>query len=236
MTTPMTNERFLDRWEAFKGEPQQVSGAWLLCDAIRALDGGTVLLDEQAPWALRFSEKPPSPSTTNPLNVPFQSQNDNASGQGSRECFSSSCAMLAMYWGKVKNDDEYNKVRARYGDTTSAEAQLSALRSLGLVANFYTNWGKANLVEQINRGRPVATGWLHHSHFTSPSGGGHWTVCIGHSSNATIHNDPNGKPDLVNGNYTPDLNGKALSFADQHWLPRFMPDGPNTGWTLLAYP
>lgn len=60
MATPMSNERFLDRWEAFKGEPQQVSGAWMLCDAIRALEGGGPILDEQAPWALKFSEPPAS--------------------------------------------------------------------------------------------------------------------------------------------------------------------------------
>ena len=28
MATPMTPERFQDRWEAFKGELQQVSGIW----------------------------------------------------------------------------------------------------------------------------------------------------------------------------------------------------------------
>ena len=33
----------------------------------------------------------------NPLLVPYQSQNDNASGEGYRECFSSSMAMIAMY-------------------------------------------------------------------------------------------------------------------------------------------
>lgn len=232
----MSQSRFLDRWRNFKAEPQQVSGASMLYDAITQGWGPERLLIEEADWAVKFSEKPPAPSFTNPLNVAFQSQNDNASGQGSRECFSSSCAMIAMYWGKVKNDDEYNKIRARYGDTTDSQAQLSALRSLGLTANFFTNWNKNSLIEQINLGRPVATGWLHHGHFTRPSGGGHWTVAIGHTGSATIHNDPNGVPDLVNGNYGPNLNGKALTFSDTHWLPRFMPDGPSTGWTLLAHP
>ncbi|MGB7565574.1 MAG: L,D-transpeptidase, partial [Prochlorococcaceae cyanobacterium] len=58
----MSPERFQDRWEAFKGEPQQVSGVWTLYDAIRALPGGTAVLDEQAAWALKFSEKPPEPA------------------------------------------------------------------------------------------------------------------------------------------------------------------------------
>jgi hypothetical protein len=61
-TCGMSPERFQDRWEAFKGEAQQVSGVWTLYDSIRALPGGTAVLDEQAPWALKFSEKPPEPA------------------------------------------------------------------------------------------------------------------------------------------------------------------------------
>ncbi|MCP9915559.1 L,D-transpeptidase [Cyanobium sp. ATX 6F1] len=63
MATPMTPERFQDRWEAFKDEPQQVSGVWGLYDAIKQADTGGVILSEQAPWALKFSEKPPAPPT-----------------------------------------------------------------------------------------------------------------------------------------------------------------------------
>jgi len=42
--------------------------------------------------------------------------------------------MLARYWGKVSSDDEFNVIRAKYGDSTSAEAPLSALRYPGLMA------------------------------------------------------------------------------------------------------
>ena len=34
--------------------------------------------------------------------------------------------MVAMYYGKIKNDDEYNLVRAKYGDSTDAAAQVQA--------------------------------------------------------------------------------------------------------------
>ena len=61
MATPMTPERFQDRWEAFKGEPQQVSGIWGLYSSIAELEGSGDILDEQATWALKFSEKPPTP-------------------------------------------------------------------------------------------------------------------------------------------------------------------------------
>ena len=40
------------------------------------------------------------------LKVPYEAQNDNKSGTGYRECFSSSCAMIAKFYGKVKSDDE----------------------------------------------------------------------------------------------------------------------------------
>ncbi len=62
MTTAMTPERFQDRFEAFQGEPQQVSGVWTLFSAIEALAGSEAVLNEQAPWALKFSEKPPAPT------------------------------------------------------------------------------------------------------------------------------------------------------------------------------
>jgi len=48
----------------------------------------------------------PASKPSNPLLVPYFSQRDNTSGQGNRECFSSSCAMVAAYYGKVKGDDE----------------------------------------------------------------------------------------------------------------------------------
>ena len=64
------------------------------------------------------------------LKVPYQSQLDNASGTGYRECFSSSHAMVAMYYGKVANDDEYNLVRAKHGGSTDAAAQVAALEGL----------------------------------------------------------------------------------------------------------
>ena len=63
MANPMTPERFQDRFEAFRGEPQQVSGVWTLHAAIAALPGSEAVLDEQAPWALTFSQKPAAPPT-----------------------------------------------------------------------------------------------------------------------------------------------------------------------------
>lgn len=174
-----------------------------------------------------------SAAVANPLNVKWQSQLDNKSGTGYRECFSSSCAMLAMFWGKVANDDEYNAIRARFGDTTSAQAQLAALRSLGLKADFRTDGNPEALEHEIDCGRPVAVGWLHYGSSSAPKGGGHWTVITGYTADAWIHNDPNGEAQLATGGYTHNTNGKGLSYSRKNWNPRWMVAGTG-GWYLTC--
>lgn len=186
------------------------------------------LMDQERPIKLPALLK-------NPLSVKWQSQLDNKSGTGYRECFSSSCAMLAMFWGKVANDDAYNNVRSKYGDTTSAEAQLAALRALGLKADFHTNGTPAALEREIDQGRPVAVGWLHQGPSTAPRGGGHWTVVIGYTDAAWIHNDPNGEALLVQGGYSKNTKGAGLAYSRKNWNPRWMPGGSG-GWYLTCRP
>ncbi len=231
---PFTAERWQQFWNAWKAQPQQLEGIELLRQVVIAAD--PEVLTEAAPWRQTFSSTPPAPAHANPLPVAWENQNDNASGTGYRECFSSSCAMLARYWGKVGSDDEYNAIRAQYGDSTSAEAQLSALRSLGLIANFVTNGDRQALEEQINLGRPVAVGWLHHGPVSAPSGGGHWSVVIGFTEAVAIHNDPNGEADLVAGGYTANTNGASQHYSWKNWQPRWEADGPGTGWLLTCHP
>jgi GH24 family phage-related lysozyme (muramidase) len=167
------------------------------------------------------------------LKVPYFSQNDNASGAGFRECFSSSCAMVAAFYGKVTSDDAYNVIRSKFGDTTDAQAQLAALRSLGLEATLRTNCGPDLLEAELRAGRPVPVGWLHHGSATSPSGGGHWSVVVGFDADAFYHNDPNGEANLVSGGYVSNANGAGIRYSRRNWLPRWMPDGSATGWALL---
>ena len=126
------------------------------------------------------------------LRVPYEAQNDNRSGTGYRECFSSSAAMVARFYGKVTSDDAYNKIRATYGDTTDAQAQIKALQSLALTARLRTNCNPAVIETELEAGRPVMVGWLHKGPVGAPTGGGHWSVVIGATSGAFIHNDPNG--------------------------------------------
>ena len=133
---------FLNFFKYYKSEEHQIEGVSILYDLIR-----DVLKDESHPWIQTY-RKPKPKADNNRLDVPYQSQNDNASGTGYRECFSSSCAMVAMYYGKIENDDAYNLIRQKYGDSTDAQAQVRTLRSLGLEANFVTN-GSTTVISRL---------------------------------------------------------------------------------------
>ena len=170
------------------------------------------------------------------LKVPFESQNDNKSGTGYRECFSSSCAMIAKFYGKVRSDDEYNKIRSKLGDTTDSQAQLAALRSLGLQARFVTNAAPGLLELELRANRPVAVGWLHQGPYNAPSGGGHYSVVIGFDPNYWILNDPNGEADLINGGYVNHTKGAGAKYSKERFERRWCADGAATGWAILVKP
>lgn len=170
------------------------------------------------------------------LSVPYFYQLDNQSGAGSRECFSSSCAMIASFYNKVESDDEYNKIRKNFGDTTDSMAQLKALKHLGLDAKFITNGNAAIIENEIRNGRPLAVGWLHHGTATKPSGGGHWSVIRGFIPTHFVHNDPYGEADMTNGGYVSNKikAGDGIRYSRKNWLRRWEIDGPNTGWAILV--
>ncbi|MGB3535440.1 MAG: C39 family peptidase [Microcoleaceae cyanobacterium] len=172
-------------------------------------------------------------------NVPYFSQLDNSSGTGYRECFSSSCAMLAAFYGKVSSDDEYNFERQKYGDTTSFVAQTDCLsHSYKLSPRFNTNGTIRDIHRLIDDGTPVAVGWLHKGEVMKPYGG-HWTVIVGYVNserNATIHHDPYGEADMVNGRYLNSWNGKNIHYTNRNWLKRWSPEGLGHGYYLYCNP
>jgi len=169
----------------------------------------------------------------NPIPVPFQRQLDNASGDGWRECFSSSVAMVAMYWGRVASDDAYNQIRGKHGDTTNSMAHVRALASIGLLAAFRNDLQRQDLIREIEAGRPTPVGWYHHGHFTAPRGGGHWSTAIGTTGSGVIVHDPYGDPDLVRGGWLSAAGGRSLRYSWRHWGPRWDLEGPGHGWGLL---
>ena len=144
--------------------------------------------------------------------------------------------MIAKFYGKVKSDDEYNAIRAKYGDTTDSQAQLAALRSLKLQARYVSNCAPGLLEVELRAGRPVAVGWLHQGTAQSPSGGGHWSVIIGFDATHWILNDPNGEADLVSGGYVKNTGGAGIKYSKERFNRRWMPDGAATGWAILVKP
>lgn len=62
MTTPMSAERFSDRFRFYRDQPQQQRGVLQLFEAISSTERSEEILCEQAPWALTYSEEPPAPA------------------------------------------------------------------------------------------------------------------------------------------------------------------------------
>ena len=195
--------------------------------------------------ALFCSVKPPlqqqQVQLRNPLKAPYFSQRDSqVEGQASRMCFSSSCAMLVatLRPGVLKGangDDQYLQRVLQYGDTTSADAQLKALASYGVKAVFRQNCTWSDLEQQIARGVPVPCGFLHHGPSSKPSGGGHWLIVIGTTPTAVIVNDPWGEMLVAEGTYAGNR-GVGLAYSRKNWGPRWMVEGPGTGWAIMAQP
>ena len=141
-------------FQFFRGTPHQLAAIKQLEESMPA----ELLEEHEADWFQAWKES----GYDQQIFMPYFKQLDNKTGTGYRECFSSAAAMVAAFYKKVRTDDEYNKIRAKYGDTTSVEAQTSSVgRSLGLEAEFRKD-GDADMVElEIEAGRPVLVGWLH---------------------------------------------------------------------------
>jgi hypothetical protein len=197
------------------------------------------------------TEKPiqPTPSQQQgliELAVPSLSQNDSAMGQGSRMCFSSTCAMAAAFLkpsclrrsGQL--DDQYLALVQRHGDTTDANAQVAALQSLGLQDSIHMDARIDHLIEQLKRGIPCPVVWLHKVSATSPTGGGHWSLVIGWdpATYQLLMHDPNCEEDLVNGGYVSQAinSGKSLRYSERNSGRRWQVESPGSGWWIQLSP
>lgn len=169
-------------------------------------------------------------------NFPYFWQQDNGS-EGWRQCQTSSIAMCLKYL-KVKgiNDDkDYLKYVNKHGDTTTRNAQFGALADLGVKARFSEKVDAQDIKDEIDAGRPVAAGILHHGTVDSPTGGGHFIVITGYSNSYWLVQDPFGELDLVNGvweNQSP-IAGKNKHYSFANLNPRLFVGGGANGWAWI---
>lgn len=224
---------FLEHW---KGLPHQLAAVQQFWEAVPSS-----LKKDDASWYQTWRADGKQETTrelVNPLRVPYYSQRDSATAHAMRMCFSSSCAMLleALKPGTLRGpngDDTYLGRVLRYGDTTDSVSQLKALQSFGVEASLThaANW--ATITDQIDQGIPVPIGILHKGPVTAPVGGGHWICAIGYSDDGLIVHDPFGEIDLATGSYVNNW-GARLRYSRRNLGPRWMVEGPGTGWAILA--
>lgn len=201
----------------------------------KALPG--LLRRRQAEVAL-FMGGEPQPKG-NPLSVPWFSQLDSATDQAARMCFSSSCAMLTAFLrpGSLlgpNGDDQYLQTVQSYGDSTDPQAQLKALASYGIKAEFTINADFALIEKQINAGIPVPCGYLHRGSVANPSGG-HWLIVVGYTEKHVIVHDPYGEADLIYGT-TVNAVARFCKYSRENFGKRWIVEGPGSGWAIIAQP
>jgi len=250
MAEPMSAERFLDRWQNYRQQPQQVSGIRALHAAIASLEGGAQILDKQAPWARQFSQKPQLPAAspakeTLPgkknngavsLVLPFFDQT-NDGPDGWRHCQSSSIAMNLAYLGVagIKDDLDYLRVVQRHGDTTEQAAHAAALAELKAPGRFMTSCSVERAKAELDKGFGLAFGILHRGPVSAPSGGGHYIAIRGYDASGWLVHDPYGELDLVRGGWARQGQGAGrsqhYSFANTN--PRWLLEGPSSGWAWV---
>lgn len=259
-TTPSTPEAtqdapepsqvvLLDFFRYFIGSEHQVSAVSLLSDALLA--DAPHLLQDDAEWIREYRGQTEEKEVVNQpeepyLNVPYLYQFDSESEHGARMCFSSSNAMLLEYMkpgtlrGPDQPDDIYLDQVLEFGDTTSAEAQVAALASFGLDAQFHMDGTSRMVKDLIREGIPVPIGVLHYGPSTAPTGGGHWIVLVGFDDveGCWYVHDPAGEMDVLAGGYVSSgpVDGRFQKYSYKNLNPRWLVAGEGDGWLIEAKP
>ena len=215
-------------FQFFRGTPHQLAAVKQLEESLP--EG---VLDEDAEWFDAWKAS----GIEQQLWAPYYHQLDNETGRGYRECFSSSAAMVAAFYGRVSSDDYYNKIRETLGDTTSVNAQVTALRVLGLDVDFVKNADSDLIEEEITAGRPVLVAWLHKGDLLRghpPMGTGHWSVLVGFNQDEWIMHDPMGFPLMERGGHNTRKSGEYVRVSRPAFHQRWQVDGPFSGWAILV--
>jgi hypothetical protein len=165
-------------------------------------------------------------------------QKDNDS-DGWRECQSSSVAMCLKWMGvgNITNDQQYVTLVEKHGDTTERAPHFAAMKDLGYSkAQWHTNLTIAQCKAEIDAGRPVCVGSLHHGPASAPTGGGHFVVLTGYTDSAWVVQDPYGSQNLSCGGFSCQTvgAGKDQLYSFKNFNPRIFVEGDGTcwGWTF----
>ena len=216
-----------------KGDPHQLAA---IAELEKSIDQD--LLNDEAEW---FEMWKTSGIHQEVYGVPYYNQLDSLTGYGYRECFDSAAAMVAAFHRTVQSQDAYRKVRRKHGDTTEVHAQVSALRSLGLDAEFRQNVRVEDIEIEIDAGRPLMAGWLHKGDFTkgnpavcNSEGCGHWSVIIGYDKDNFIAMDPMGKPNMEHGGHDTTKSGELIRMSRHAFYQRFLIEGEASGWAIFV--
>lgn len=227
---------FFEHWKGLPHQRAAVQQFWESVPAsLKARDSSWYRT-----WQAGGKQEQPRHVQQHPLQVRYFSQRDSATAHAMRMCFSSSCAMLleALKPGTLagpNGDDAYLGRVLRYGDTTEATSQIKALQSYGIEASLVRNASWTTIEAQIDQGIPVPLGILHKGPVSAPTGGGHWICAIGYDPDAITVHDPFGDLDLVAGVYRSNW-GSRLRYSRQNLGPRWMVEGPATGWAIIVKP
>lgn len=226
----MQLDEFVNFFTYYKGEPQQKAGIKELYSALPPN-----LKDDLAGWVRTYRKKPEVSGTV--LKVRYFSQRDNYRDEN-RTCFSSSCAMMLEYMkpGTLpgdKGDDKYIRTVFSIGDTIESGVQVSALSNYGVKTHFSQSCSLDHLRTQIDSGKPVPIGILHHGPSHAPSGGGHWICVIGYDDTGFIVHDPWGEIDHASGTYI-SKDGKSLHYSNDLLSSRWTVDSDSDGWAIIA--
>ena len=218
----------------FRETPHQMAAIKQLEDSIT----DPALLDEEAEW---FQTWKTSGIHQEVYGVPYYSQLDSLTGYGYRECFDAAAAMVVAFHHGIKSQDAYRHVRRKFGDTTAVHAQVSALRSLGLDADFRRDARVEDIEIEIDAGRPIMVGWLHKGDLAKGNpavcdseGCGHWSVIIGYDKDDFIAMDPMGLPDMERGGHDTTKSGERIKMSRPAFYQRWSIEGEASGWAVFV--
>jgi hypothetical protein len=175
------------------------------------------------------------------LPVKYRGQTDNdwhpTFGNGYRQCNLTSCTMLADFLlngelsrsaaakGLKEPESAYQKLLARYGDTTDHNCQSKALKDLG-IESYYSQQTIAadDLLLSLSKGIPVVIGVKYKS-------GGHIVLVVGHDPDRKLWlvHDPFGTRHGASDSYDIGIGGSYDEYSYDTFDRIFWDRGPGSG-------